>query len=494
MTVPAPVALGLRGIQKRFGAVQALRGVDFSLAAGSVHALLGENGAGKSTLMHVAFGMTAPDGGTVEVNGEPAAIASPRDARRHGLGMVHQHFTTVGALTVAENVALAKGVARFERGAGAATVLDALWEGLDPRAPVETLSVSLRQRLEIIKALEAGASTLLLDEPTAVLAPVETDELLQVIRAFTAQGGSVVLITHKMDEVFAVADHVTVLRHGRVTLDAPMAGQTAGSLAAAMLGEAEVGSVGRTPAMEVAVPVGRGDRQPVIVLEGLTVAPLEGRGHGLREASLTVHQGELVGVVAVEGNGQRELMLGVAGALTPSSGRARVTAPVALVPEDRSTEALIPEFTLAENLALGFGADAPWVRRGWLDWNDVSRRSSALLRQYDIRAQGADTEARELSGGNQQKLVLARALESHPAVLVAENPTRGLDIAATDAVHQRLRRAAESGIAVLVYSSDLDDVLSLGCDRLLVVTRGRLKEISPASPRAEVGEAMLRGT
>lgn len=490
----APVALGLRGIQKRFGAVQALRGVNFALAQGSVHALLGENGAGKSTLMHVAFGMFAADAGTIEVNGTPAVIASPRDARRLGLGMVHQHFTSVGALSVAENVALAKGVSRFERGAGAATVLDTLWEGLDPGALVETLSVSLRQRLEIIKALEAGASTLLLDEPTAVLAPAETEELLQVIRTFTAQGGSVVLITHKMDEVFAVADHVTVLRHGRVTLDAPMSGQTTGTLAAAMLGEATVGAVERTPTMEFAVPVGLGDRQAVIILEGLTVAPLEGRGPGLREASLTVHRGELVGVVAVEGNGQRELMLGLAGVLTPATGRATVQAPVALVPEDRSTEALIPECTLTENLALGFGADAPWVRRGWLDWGEASRRTAALLPQYDIRAPSAYAEARQLSGGNQQKLVLARALESHPAVLLVENPTRGLDIAATDAVHQRLRHAAEFGIAVLVYASDLDEVLSLGCDRLLVVTRGRLKEISPASSRGEVGEAMLRGT
>jgi len=326
-----------------------------------------------------------------------------------------------------------------------------------------------------------------------LLAPAETEELLQVIRTFTAQGGSVVLITHKMDEVFAVADHVTVLRHGRVTLDVPMSGQTTGSLAAAMLGEATVSSVERTPTMEFAVPVGLGDRVPVIRLQQLTVAPLEGRGPGLREASLTVHRGKLVGVVAVEGNGQRELMLGLAGVLTPASGQATVQAPVALVPEDRSTEALIPECTLTENLALGFGADAPWVRRGWLDWNEVSRRTSALLPQYDIRAPGADAEARQLSGGNQQKLVLARALESHPAVLLVENPTRGLDIAATDAVHQRLRHAAESGIAVLVYSSDLDEVLALGCDRLLVVTRGRLKEISPASSRGEVGEAMLRG-
>lgn len=489
----APVALGLRGIEKRFGTVQALQGVDFALAPGSVHALLGENGAGKSTLMHVAFGMTAPDAGGVEVNGEPAAIASPRDARQLGLGMVHQHFTTVGALTVAENVALAKGVARFARGGGQGAVLDRLWEGLDPGATVETLSVSLRQRLEIIKALEAGATTLLLDEPTAVLAPAEVGELLEVIRAFTAHGGAVALITHKMDEVFAVADHVTVLRHGRVTLDAPMAGQTTGTLAAAMLGEARASAVERAPTMEFAVPLGLGGRQPVIVVEGLTVAPLEGRGPGLREASLTVHRGELVGVVAVEGNGQRELMLGVAGVLTPSSGSASVTAPVALVPEDRSTEALIPEFTLTENLVLGFRADAPWVRRGWLDWGEASRRTAALLPQYDIRAPGPEAEARQLSGGNQQKLVLARALESHPAVLLVENPTRGLDVAATEAVYQRLRHAAESGIAVLVYSSDLDEVLTLGCDRLLVVTRGRLKEISPASSRGEVGEAMLRG-
>jgi simple sugar transport system ATP-binding protein len=483
--------LELKGIAKRFGSVQALRGVDFVLREGTVHALLGENGAGKSTLMDIAYGMIVPDHGAIHVRGRAAAIRSPRDARHLGIGMVHQHFTSVGALTVRENVVLAGGRAEGQRTDDGA-VLRHLWEGLDLDARVETLSVSLKQRLEILKALATGATTLLLDEPTGVLAPPEVDELLALARQFASAGGSVVLITHKLDEALAVADHVTVLRHGVVTLDSPMAGQGPDSLAAAMLGQARVER--RRSKVESHRPQLERHGTTVVSLDQVTVRPLEDRGPGLRKVTLTIQAGELVGVAAVEGNGQRELMLGLAGLLPVVAGTRTVTDPVLLVPEDRTTEALIPEFTLAENIALGRGADAPWIRGVWLNWDTVRRRTAALLPAFDVRAPGPDTLAGQLSGGNQQKLVVARALDAEPVVLVVENPTRGLDIAATAAIHERLRQAAAAGVAVLVYSSDLDEVFHLGCDRLLVVVAGQVRELSPDTARDLVGRAMLDAT
>jgi len=483
-------ALELRGISKRFGPVQALRGADFVLREGSVHALLGENGAGKTTLMHIAFGMLSPEpGGVIRVGGRDIPVRSPKDARALGIGMVHQHFTSVGAMTVGENIALATGRLGGRVGAPGA-VLSRLREGLDDGDIVETLSVSLRQRLEIVKALEAGARILLLDEPTAVLAPAEIEELLTLVQRFAADGGAVVLITHKLDEVFAAADHVTVLRHGQVTLDAPLVGQTHATLAAAMLGSAR-GEQRRSASR--AIEAAAVESAPVIALEGATVRPIAHRGPGLRGANLTIRPGELVGIAAVEGNGQRELMLGLAGLLPLVEGRRTASGAAALVPEDRTTEALIPSFTLTENVVLGSGSPAPWLR-GWrIDWDEARRRTAAMLTTHDVRAPGPDTEAHQLSGGNQQKLVLARALEARPSLLVVENPTRGLDLAATAAVHDRLRRAREEGLAVVVYSSDLDEVLELGCDRLLVVWRGQVAELPPQAPRATVGEAMLHG-
>lgn len=470
--------LELRQIVKRFGSVQALRGADFALRPGRVHALLGENGAGKSTLMHIAYGLIAADSGQILVDGVPVAVRSPRDARDLGVGMVHQHFTSIPALTVEENVRLAGG--RFEAEAGRGT-LGGLWRGLDPEALVESLPVSQKQRLEIVKALAAGARILLLDEPTAVLAPAEVDELLEATRLFAAQGGAVVLITHKLEEVLAVADDVTVLRHGAVTLQGAASDETAASLARAM--------IGGSPA---ARPPGPARPRPGAIVASLTdarVAPLEGRGPGLDRATLTVRAGEIVGVASVEGNGHRELMLALAGLLPLAGGRREVAEPVSLVPEDRTTEGLIPGFTLTENMVLGLGAER-WRSGRWLDWKAARQRTAALLPAFDVRAPGPDALAGVLSGGNQQKLVLARALEARPGVLVAENPTRGLDIQAAAAVHSRLREAAAGGVGVVVYSSDLDEVLELA-GRVVVVSRGRLIAMPEGAGRDQVGSAML---
>jgi simple sugar transport system ATP-binding protein len=478
-----PPALELRGIWKRFGSLQALRGADFLLRIGRVHALLGENGAGKSTLMHVAFGMARAERGEILVDGRAVSVHSPRDARARGIGMVHQHFTSVPALTVAENLRLAGD------DPAAGTAADDVWsrlrEGLDPAARVETLSVAQKQRLEIVKALSGGSRTLLLDEPSAVLAPAEVDELMGLIRALAAEGRSVVLITHKLDEVFSCADDVTVMRHGTVTWTGSLAGQTEASLAAAMIGSAggrqpETGVAKRTPHVGA----------EVVRLEAVEIAPFEGRGPGLRRATCAIRAGEMVGVAAIEGNGHRELMLGVAGLLPVKKGRLAVAGRVALVPEDRSTEGLVPSLSLTENLVLAHGPDAAWIRGPWVDWRAARRRVAELLPAFDVRAQSPDVHAGSLSGGNQQKLVLAGALEGRPQVLVVENPTRGLDIVATGAIHQRLKDAAAGGIAVLVYSSDLDEVLELA-ERVFVVARGVLREMQPRAARAAVGEAML---
>lgn len=468
-TVEAP-ALELIGITKSFGSVQALRGADFVVRAGEVHALLGENGAGKSTLLHIAFGMTTPDRGTFRVRGREVTLRSPREARALGLGMVHQHFTSVGALTVEENIRLAVGRSGKAAARQAGSAAGALLEGLNASDRVEDLSVASRQRLEIVKALATGARILLLDEPSAVLTPGETEELLALARGFARDGGAVALITHKLGEVFAGADRVTVLRRGGVTLSGSIAGQTEASLAEAMIGAAvrQAGGVAAT-----AVPL-RSRAAAAVVAIG----------------PITIHAGELVGVAAVEGNGQREILRALAGLAVEPRVPVSAEGRVAFVPEDRTVEGLIPALSVAENVVLGLGEDQRWVRGIRLDWPAARARTAELIRSFGIQAAGPDARAGTLSGGNQQKVVLARALERGPRVLIAENPTRGLDIRATAEVHDRLRGAARDGVAVIVHSTDLDEVLELG-ERVLVVHAGRVREAPRDADRRVIGEMML---
>ena len=472
----ADVVLALSNISKRFGNFVALDNVSLLITRGTVHALVGENGAGKSTLMRIAFGLTRPDSGLVTAAGARRAITSPTDAIAAGIGMVHQHFSNVPAMTVAENVALG-GHGGFELARAARRVVEiGSRTGLDlnPLTAVESLPVGAQQRLEIVKALAREARTLILDEPTAVLAPSEAEELLRWLRAFAKQGNAVILITHKLDEALATADVVTVLRRGRVVLHALGRELEPRALADAILGTeivAEPQVADATPSDDVVASVT--DVQ-LTDERGVTV---------LREANVEIRAGEILGLVGVEGSGQRELLRVLARRATANRGEVRLPPTPGFVPEDRQRDALVLGFTVAENVALkGAG-----VRRGRLRWNDVHRSSRALIREFDIRGD-ADQSVRTLSGGNQQRLVLARELDGSPRLLVVENPTRGLDIRATQAVHERLRAVARSGAAVVLYSSDLDEVLQLAT-RVFVLHAAELREC--ALDRDAIGRAML---
>lgn len=476
-------ALELRGISKRYGPVEALAGVDFSLQPGEIHALLGENGAGKSTLMKIAFGLVRPDAGQVIVDGRAHQLRDPVAAKALGIGMVHQHFTSVPAFTVLENVALAGGW-RFDP-ASIRPRLEALSRttGLDipPDARAESLSAGLKQRLEVLQALAAEARILLLDEPSSVLAPTDADSFLQLVRTLRDSGVASVLITHKLSEALAIADRVTVLRRGRVVHTGPAVGETADSLAAYMLGEAPPPRF-RFPSQPLA--------EITVLASDLAVPRLAGSGSGLRHASLRVRAGEVVGVAAVEGNGQRELLRVIAGIARHTRGTLEVLGPVSFVPEDRTSEGMIGGFSLTENLVLSQGGSAEWVRGPWIDWRAAADSADALIARFGVRASGSAVPARTLSGGNQQRFLIAEALARRPRVLVAENPTRGLDLRATDEVHQRLREAAAAGVSVLVHLADLDELLELA-DRSVVLASGQLLEPASSGDRVAIARLML---
>lgn len=472
-----PAALALDGINKRFGDVVALTGASLELRRNSVHALLGENGAGKTTLMRVAFGMHTPDAGTIRVNGSIVRLKSPGDAIALGIGMVHQHFTLVPAMTVAENVALG-GRGGFDSIATADHVRSLardLGFSVDPDAKVSDLSVSAHQRLELLKALSRDARVLILDEPTAVLSPSETDDLLARLRQLADGGRAVILITHKLTEALRVADDITVLRHGMTSLSAARLGVDENRLIEAMLGHGQVrlekGGEVRT--------VG----QPAIVARNVSIMDARGAVR-IREATFEVRCGEIVGVAAVEGSGHRELLKAISGRLPISGGSLELPRSVGFVPDDRHRDGLVLDMTLAENYALrGAGS-----RRGMIQWQSVAAATRGILRDFDVRAIGENAVARTLSGGNQQKFILGRELQGPPPALVVENPTRGLDVRAAAWIQDQLFQARSNGVATVVYSADLDEVLTLA-DRMLVVYSGTVREV-PVD-RDVIGRAML---
>jgi len=430
-----------------------------------VHALLGENGAGKTTLMRIAFGMIKPDGGEIRVEGMQRRLRSPSDAITAGIGMVHQHFMLASTMTVAENVGLG-GRGSYNRRTTAETVRR-LGEQtgllLDPSAKVSTLSVAAQQQVEIIKALAHNARILILDEPTAVLAPAEARTLFVQIRKLVLDGTSVVLITHKLSDARQYADDVSVLRHGKLVSTGGMKDYTEASLAHAMLGQ--------TPGLtaESSMPSFTGDS--IISLENVGFLQQNGVRR-LQHIDFQVRAGEIVGIAALEGSAMHLLRI-LAGRFHPTEGIATLPSHVGFVPEDRLRDALVPDFNLYENVALRESGR----RTGRMPWNQIRNDTVALLASFDVRATDIKMPARTLSGGNQQKLVLARELSNDPPALVAENPTRGLDIQSAATIHQRLRQARRNGCAIVFYSSDIEEIVNLA-DRVVVVRDGQVEPVT----------------
>lgn len=497
-----PSLARLTGITKRFGPTVALQGAELELFAGEVHGVLGENGAGKSTLLRVLAGLLQPDEGAVEVDGSPRALASPRDAWRAGIGTVHQHFTLVPALSVLENLALGRRASAWGLGLPLPALRDVasdlmgrtgLSVPLDAR--VRELGVGDRQRTEILKALLRDPRLLILDEPTAVLAPSEIGTLFALLRSLVERGRGVVLVAHKLDEIMAVADRVTVLRSGRTVLQARRGDVTVSGLVDAMVGGGTVdaAAVGTTGGARVA-------RQEAPAESAQVVARMEDvHVRGARDewavdgASVQVRRGEIVGIAGVEGNGQRELALVLAGRRSAEAGVVEVPAGVGFISQDRSREGLVGAFDLSENVALALARDPAYRRGPFLRWSALRRRAAELLRRFDVRAPSPAARAESLSGGNQQRVVVARELELAGDLLVAENPTRGLDVAASAFVHRELTALAarKDGPGVVLLSTDLDEVLTLA-HRILVMTRGRLISVPPeACTREGVGARMV---
>jgi ABC-type uncharacterized transport system ATPase subunit len=491
MTAPA---VELRHITKRFGPVLATDAVDFTLVTGEIHALCGENGAGKSTLMRMLYGLLRPDAGTILVDGERVRRHSPAQAIARGIGMVHQHFTLVPTLTVAENLILGREPRRLgllNLGAARAAVrqlMDRFALGLEPDRLVAELSVGEQQRVEIAKVLHRGARVLVLDEPTATLTTPEATQLFTILRELKAAGSSVVLITHKLDEVMSISDRVTVMRHGRVVARVETAATTPDAIAHAMVGHDLVPD----PTRAGSPPSGG---TPALEVEGLCVAR-PGGAAAVDDVSLSLRPGEILGIAGVEGNGQTELVEAIAGLhpirrgrirlgganLGPAGVRARFAAGLAHIPEDRHRRGLVLDLTVAENLILGREGEVPALAF----WpHALAARAVPVLERHDVRPARPQAAARTLSGGNQQKVVVARELGRQARVVLAAHPTRGVDVGAVARIWQELRAARAAGAAVLLVSADLAELFALS-DRLLVMYRGRIAaEVDPRTASAE---------
>jgi general nucleoside transport system ATP-binding protein len=487
-TSPDPV-VRMRGIVKRFAGVVANAGVDFDLLPGEVHALLGENGAGKSTLMNILCGLHVAEEGEILLRGEPVRFRSAADAIDAGLGMVHQHFMLVKPFTVAENMVLGRPSPRAplledRRAVDKRLVALSQQYGLqiDPAAPVWTLSVGEQQRVEILKALYCGADVLILDEPTAVLTPQEWTGLLGIIQRLQGEGKSIVFISHKLGEVLSVSDRITVMRDGRVVGHTPTRGTDKDTLAQMMVGRHVMLLVSKGPASP---------GEPVLTVEGVSAENDRGLP-ALRGVSLEVRAGEILGIAGVAGNGQTELEEVIAGLRQATAGRitvcgrplpARATGGavpgLAHVPSDRYGMAMLKDFSIAENLVLQRVGDPPFASRGFLDRGAISSNALSLVQDFDVRTPSIETMAGNLSGGNAQKMVLARELSRAPKTLLAAQPTRGLDVAAIEFVHNKLVEQRDAGLGVLLISTELDEILALS-DRIAVMYEGEIMGIVEA--------------
>ncbi len=500
---PSPAAAGelavqLEGITKRFPGVVANKDVGFAVRRGTVHAIVGENGAGKSTLMKILYGVQRPDEGTITVDGGRVDLHSPADAIRAGIGMVFQHFMLADNFTVLENVVLgAEGLHGIGSAARAEIVRisDGYGLGVDPDVRVAELGVGERQRVEILKVLYRGARILILDEPTAVLVPQEVDELFDNLRELKHEGLTVLFISHKLDEVLGVADDITVIRRGTTVATVDPADVDARQLAELM-----VGSELPSPAKGESTVTDR----PVLRLEHLALAGASGRAV-LDDVSLTIRAGEVVGIAGVEGNGQAELVEAVMGMRVPTSGRVVLgetditgwdvrdirEAGVGYIPEDRQRHGLLLESPLWENRILGHQTEAPNVRHGLIDAAAARADTERIVEEYDVRTPSTTVTAGSLSGGNQQKLIVGREMSHHPRLLVASHPTRGVDVGAQAAIWDLVRAARRDGLAVLLVSADLEELIGLS-DTIEVILRGRLTgTFDPDAVSAEdLGAAM----
>ncbi|HWU21862.1 MAG TPA: ABC transporter ATP-binding protein [Nocardioides sp.] len=490
----------LRGIGKRFPGVVANHDVDVTIRPGTVHALVGENGAGKSTLMKILYGVQRPDDGAVIVDGTERAFKSPGDAIAVGIGMVFQHFMLADNLTVLENCVL--GAERLH-GIGSKarrTFVDLCARfgfSLDPDVLVEELGVAARQRLEIVKVLYRGAKVIILDEPTAVLVPQEVDALFANLRDLRASGHSLLFISHKLDEVLAIADDITVMRRGTTVGEAKPDAVTKRQLAELMVGS-------ELPSPETS----ESTVQETVMLRLAGVSLVEGERSLLDGIDLQIRKGEVLGIAGVEGNGQTELVEVIMGLTRPSAGtitlgerditglstRHRREAGIGYIPEDRHRHGLLLDAPLWENRILGHQTRPPSARGPWIDRAGARLDTERIVEQYDVRTPSIDTNARALSGGNQQKLIVGREMSGDPVLLIASHPTRGVDIGAQAAIWDHIRAARKAGLAVLLISADLDELIGLS-DTIEVVLRGRLVgTFDPADVTpAELGAAMTGG-
>jgi simple sugar transport system ATP-binding protein len=497
--------LQLRDITKRFGGVLANDHINITVAPGTIHAIVGENGAGKSTAMRVAYGFYAADSGEILINGQPRRIQKPLDAIALGIGMVHQHFMLVDTMTVAENIVLGaeSGTAMsldIDEAAARIRVLSEKFKlSVDPRALIETLSVGQQQRVELLKALYRNAHLLILDEPTAVLTPQEVEEFFVILRGMREQGKTIVIITHKLGEVLAISDEVTVMRDGKVVGRVKTQETNAAELARLMVGR------------EVLLRVEKPQATPgAVTLTVRNLAVGAGSTRNLKGVTFDVRAGEIVGIAGVEGNGQRELIEAIAGLVDPAlvsgdmelegrsltglDARTRRERGIAHIPEDRHRRGLLLDFSLDENAILGVHYRPPVTSGVMVDDREVKRRTADIIQRFDVRPPNPALPARALSGGNQQKLIIGREFELKPRLLLVAQPTRGVDIGAIEFIHRKLVALRDAGCAVLLVSAELEEVMSLS-DRLLVIHDGRIAgEVDPASAKpADVGILMTGG-
>jgi general nucleoside transport system ATP-binding protein len=497
--------LALTGITKQFPGVLANDSIDFELLESEVHALLGENGAGKSTLMNILYGLYHPDDGEIQLKGKRVSFASAKDAIESGIGMVHQHFMLIPVMTVAENIVLAQeptyGAVMIDFGEARKRVRELSKRfglAVDPDARIEDITVAQQQRVEILKALYRVAEILVLDEPTAVLTPQEAKELFAIIAELKAQGKSIIFISHKLHEVLEVADRITVLRRGKKVDTVPKEGATEESLARMMVGREVLLRVDKPPAKPT---------DSMLEVEDLHV--FDDRGlEKVKGVSFQVRAGEIVGIAGVDGNGQTEMIDALTGLRQSAAGRITVAGRsvehhvtsrqmldlgIGHIPEDRQRRGLVLEFSIAENVALHDYCYEPDSTRGWLYPRRLVERAAKLIKDFDIRGGGPRTRAGALSGGNQQKVVVAREVARNPKALIAAQPTRGLDVGAIEYVHRRLVAEREEGRAVLLVSLELDEVMSLS-DRILVMFEGEIVgEYGPDATEEELGIAMTGG-